>query len=67
LVGGADQFDWRETWSGLRRFARLPEVHVRHATNFNSRVARRVLPRIALYAAAVILSFAIGAWVALYL
>jgi hypothetical protein len=64
---GAGRFEWRESWSGLSRLARVTAVRAAHAADFNSRAIRRELPRVAFYGVAVILSFAIGAWVAIYL
>jgi hypothetical protein len=64
---GAGRFDWREIPSGLSRLARLSTLRTVHAAGFNSRAVRRYLPRVAFYGVAVILSFAIGAWVAIYL
>lgn len=67
LLDGAARFEWRERWSGLCRLARVAAVSAAHAANFNSRVVRRYLPRVAFYGVTTILSFAIGAWVAIYL
>jgi hypothetical protein len=64
---GAGRFDWRESWSGLSRLARVSALRATHAADFNSRAVRRYLPRVAFYGVTVILSFAIGAWVAIYL
>jgi hypothetical protein len=61
---GAGRLHRRESWSGLSRLARVTAVR---ATDFDSRTIRRHLPRVAFYSVAVILSFAIGAWVAIYL
>ena len=59
--------DWREGWNGLERLARATAGRAAPAISINSRVVRRYLPMVAFYAMAVILSFAIGAWVAIYL
>jgi hypothetical protein len=67
LIEGAARFDWREGWSGLRRLARVTADRAAEAANFDSRVVRRYLPRVVFYTTAVVLSFAIGAWVAIYL
>jgi hypothetical protein len=64
---GAGRIDWRESWSGLSRFARVTAVRAGHAADFDSHAVRRYLPKVAFYGVAVILSFAIGAWVAIYL
>jgi hypothetical protein len=61
---GAGRLHRRESWSGLSRLARVTAVR---AADFDSRAIRRQLPRVAFYSVAVILSFAIGAWVAIYL
>jgi hypothetical protein len=65
LIEGAARFDWREGWSGLSRLTRVTAARAVHAAN--SRAVRRYLPTVAFYTVAVILSFAIGAWVAIYL
>jgi hypothetical protein len=64
---GAGRFEWRESWSGLSSVARVTAARAAHAADFESRAIRRHLPRVAFYSLAVILSFAIGAWVAIYL
>jgi hypothetical protein len=61
---GAGRAHWRGSWSGLSRLARVTAVR---APDFDSRAIRRHLPRVAFYGVTVILSFAIGAWVAIYL
>jgi hypothetical protein len=63
VIAAAAGFAWRERWSGLSRLAHTAG----DASYFNSRAARRYLPRVAFYGLAVILSFAIGAWVAIYM
>ncbi|MGZ6972149.1 MAG: hypothetical protein ACXVID_10830 [Thermoanaerobaculia bacterium] len=50
------RFDWRSGWTALDL-----------ANRSNSRVARHYLPKVVFYATAVVLSFAIGACVAIYL
>jgi hypothetical protein len=64
---GAGRFDWRESWSGLSSRARVTAARAADAADFDSRAIRRQLPRLAFYSVAVLLSFAIGAWVAIYL
>jgi hypothetical protein len=64
---GTGRFDWRKSWSVLSRFAGVTAVRAAHAADFNSRAVRRHLPRVAFYGVAMIFSFAIGAWVAIYL
>jgi hypothetical protein len=67
LIEGASRFDWREDWSRLSRRLRIHTARAAYAGNSNSYVLRRYLPKVAFYVVAVILSFAIGAWVAIYL
>jgi hypothetical protein len=64
---GAGRFDWREGWSPLSRLARMTAARAASVSNFDSYLVRRYLPRVAFYGVAVILSFAIGAWVAIYM
>lgn len=64
---GAIQFDWREPWSRLRRLERTTAEWVAWAAAPKSRLVRHYLPKVTFYAVAVVLSFAIGAWVAIYL
>jgi len=67
LVEGGVHVDWREGWSGLRRVTLVTADRAAQAATFNSRVVRHYLPKVAFYAVAVILSFAIGAWLTIYL
>jgi hypothetical protein len=67
LIEGAARSHWRRGWRERWRRTRITAVRAARAANFNSRVVRRQLPRVAFYAVAMILSFAIGAWVAIYL
>jgi hypothetical protein len=67
LIEGGVHVDLREGWSGLRRVTRVTADRATEAAMFNSRLVRHHLPRVAFYAVAVILSFAIGAWIAIYL
>ena len=64
---GAGRFDWREGWSPLSRLADITATRAGNVGNFDSYLVRRYLPRVAFYGVAVILSFAIGAWVAIYM
>jgi hypothetical protein len=74
-VEGAGRLDWREGWGALSRLARVTagraadasHFPAQHAGYFNSYVVRRYLPRVVFYSVALVLSFAIGAWVAIYL
>ena len=63
----AAPFDWRTGWSTLHRFARIAPGRTAYLTRPNSRVIRHHLPRVTFYAVAVVFSFAIGAWIAVYL
>jgi hypothetical protein len=59
--------NWRKRWSTLRRLGRIAPERASLAAKSNSRLVRHYLPRVIFYAAVVILSFAIGASIALYL
>jgi hypothetical protein len=61
------RFDWRKNWSTLGRLGRIAPGRAALAAKPNSRLVRHYLPKVTFYAAAVVLSFAIGAWVAIYL
>ncbi len=63
----APRFDWRKGWSTLGRFGRVVPGRVSLPARPNSRLVRHYLPRVTFYAAVVVLSFAIGAWIAIYL
>ena len=67
MIEGGVHVDWREGWSGLLRVTRVTADRATEAATFNSRMVRHHLPRVAFYAVAVILSFAIGAWLSIYL
>jgi len=67
LIEGGVHVDWREGWSRLCDFTLVTADRAARAATFNSRVVRHYLPKVAFYAVAVILSFAIGAWLAVYL
>jgi hypothetical protein len=67
MIEGGVHVDWREGWSGLRRVTRVTADRTIGAATFNSRMVRHHLPRVAFYAVAIVLSFAVGAWIAIYL
>ena len=67
MIEGGVHVDWREGWTGLRRVTRVTANRATGAATFNSRMVRHHLPRVAFYVVAVILSFAVGAWIAIYL
>jgi hypothetical protein len=60
-------FDWRTGWITRYRFGRITPGRAVQATRSNSRLVRHYLPRVTFYAMAVVFSFAIGAWIAVYL
>jgi hypothetical protein len=64
LLAEAVRFDWRKGWGTPGRIA---PGRATLAAKSNSRLIRHYLPRVTFYAAAVVLSFAIGAWIAIYL
>jgi hypothetical protein len=59
--------DWRRRWTALGRFGRIDPGRVAMPVRTNSRLVRHHLPRVMFYATVVVLSFAIGAWIAIYL
>jgi hypothetical protein len=66
LLPDAVRLDWRKGWTALARLGRIaPRAAL--AAKSNSRLVRHYLPRVIFYATVVILSFAIGAWIAIYL
>jgi hypothetical protein len=67
LLPEAVHFDWRKGWAALGRLDRIAPGWVALPAKPNSRPVRYYLPRVAFYATVVVLSFAIGAWVAIYL
>jgi len=67
MIEGGVHVDWREGWSGLRRVTRVTADRATEAATFNSRIVRHHLPRVAFYGVAVVLSFAIGAFLSIYL
>jgi hypothetical protein len=54
-------------WTALGRLGRIAAVQAALAAKPNSRRVRHHLPRMIFYATVVVLSFAIGAWIAIYL
>jgi hypothetical protein len=67
LVPEAVRVDWRKGSTAWGRLPRIAPGRVSLAARPNSRLVRHYLPRVTFYAAAVVLSFAIGAWIAIYL
>jgi hypothetical protein len=67
LLAEAVHFDWRKGWAALGRLDRIAPGWVALPAKSNSRPVRYYLPRVAFYATVVVLSFAIGALVAIYL
>lgn len=59
--------DWRRGWTALGRLGRIPSGRVPLHAKSNSRLMRHYLPTVIFYATVVVLSFAIGAWIAIYL
>jgi hypothetical protein len=66
-LGDAVDLHWREGWSRLGRLGRVTADWTAEAASRNSHLRRRYLPRVTFYAAALGLSFAVGASVAIYL
>ncbi len=67
LLPDAVHSDWRKGWATLGRLGRIAPGRAAVAARRNSRLMRHYLPRATFYVTAVVLSFAIGAWVAIYL
>ena len=67
LLSEAIHLDWRKGSTTLGRLGRIAPGQVARPIKFNSRLVRHHLPRVIFYATVVVLSFAIGAWVATYL
>ena len=67
LLPEAVRFDWRKGWAALGRLGRIAPGRAAFATRSKSRLVRHYLPRVTFYATVVVLSFAIGAWIAIYL
>jgi hypothetical protein len=67
LLPEAIHFDWRRGSTALGRLGRIAPGQVALPIKSNSRLVRHHLPRVIYYATVVVLSFAIGAWVAVYL
>jgi hypothetical protein len=60
-------FDRRKGWAALGRLDRIAPGWVAFPARSNLRLVHHHLPRVIFYATVVVLSFAIGAWVAIYL
>jgi hypothetical protein len=67
LLSEAIHFDWRKGSTTLGRLGRIAPGQVALPIKSNSRLVRHYLPRVSFYATVVVLSFAIGAWIAIYL
>ena len=67
LLPEAARLDWRRGWTTLGRLGRIAPGRAALAARSNSRLLRHYLPRVTFYATVVVLSFAIGAWIAIYL
>jgi hypothetical protein len=67
LLAEAFHFDWRKGWTALGRLDGIAPGRIALPAKSSSRTVRYHLPRVAFYATVVVLSFAIGAWVAIYL
>ncbi len=67
LLPEAVRLDWRKGWTALGRLGRIAPGRVALPAKPSSRMVRHHLPRVIFYATVVVLSFAIGAWIAIYL
>ena len=69
LLPEAVRLDWRKGRTALVRLGRIAPGQVALVAKSNSRqrLVRHYLPRVTFYATVVVLSFAIGAWIAIYL
>ena len=67
LLRDAIRLDWRRGRTALEGLGRIAPSRAAHAAKANSRLVRHYLPRVIFYATVVVLSFAIGAWIAIYL
>jgi hypothetical protein len=63
----AVHLDWRKGWTALGRLGRIAPGRVALPAKSNSHLVRYYLPKVAFYTTVVVLSFAIGAWIAIYL
>jgi hypothetical protein len=59
--------DWRKASAAVGRLGQFAPGRIALSPRSSSRPVRYYLPRVAFYATVVVLSFAIGAWVAIYL
>jgi hypothetical protein len=60
-------FDRRKGWGAMGRLDRIAPGGIAFPARSNFRLVHHRLPRVIFYATVVVLSFAIGAWVAIYL
>lgn len=67
LLPDAVHPDWRKASAAVGRLGQFAPGRIALYPRSNSRPVRYYLPRVAFYATVVVLSFAIGAWVAIYL
>jgi hypothetical protein len=67
LLAEGVRFHWRKGWTVLGRLGRIAPGRVALPSKPNPRLVRHYLPRVTFYATVVVLSFAIGAWIATYL
>jgi hypothetical protein len=67
LLAEAVHLDWRKGWTALGRLGRVTPGRVALPSRSTSYLVRHYLPKVAFYTTVVVLSFAIGAWIAIYL
>ena len=67
VLSDAAHPDWRKASAAVGRLGQFAPGRIALSPRSNSRPVRYYLPRVAFYATVVVLSFAIGAWVAIYL
>lgn len=67
LLPDAVHPDWRKASAAVGRLGHFAPGRIALTPRSSSRPVRYYLPRVAFYATVVVLSFAIGAWVAIYL
>lgn len=67
LLPNAVHPDWRRASAAVGRLGQFAPSRIALSAKSNSRPARHYLPRVIFYATVVVLSFAIGAWIAIYL
>jgi hypothetical protein len=59
--------DWRKASAAMGRLGQFAPGRIALSAKSNLRTVRHYLPRVIFYATVVVLSFAIGAWIAIYL